>query len=469
MSVADELIENVNTAFTNNCIKDTSLRGLTSKLEQGTAIYEDAYKYADSIGSARAKAFQSQISSEVLPGGGFDYETASSLMRDSLGADFDMVSEYAQGVQELVNGRNDINLKALQADENIDRIEGFVKRLASEAVYDDVKWLLDEPIVTHAQSVVDDTIKKNAEFQYKAGLEAKVTRHAAPRCCDWCNDIEGDYTYPGVDGRVFQRHDRCKCTVDYNGRKLTAYNSGKNSHSFRDQGEQDQIEGRKKISDSAVNRFSNSNENGIINSYQATERAKSRKMHADKYGDNAILVNEKYISTDEYYNKFIGITGNKDVDASICEISRGILKDRTGTKKETLVVLDKSNGNPILTIKGTEDGGISYSIEHEKVIADAKKDGVSLIAIHNHPTGYPPTADDCVSALLRGYDTGITCGHNGTVHTYYPSKDYYTVEECNEIHSIIIEECEYKTNIEHVLKIWKDTLSEFGMTIKDRG
>ena len=191
-------------------------------------------------------------------------------------------------------------------------------------------------------------------------------------------------------------------------------------------------------------------------------------MHNEKYGDNAVLVNEKYIASEEYHNKYVGITGNATVDDRICEYSRDILRERTGTMKETLVVLDKSNGDPILTIKASGNDGIIYSNSDEIIIADAKRRGLELIGIHNHPTGYPPTADDCVSALIRGYDIGVTCGHNGTVHTYLPAEGLFTSEECNEIHSIIAEECEFKTNIDDVLDIWKNTLSEFGMSIKER-
>ena len=130
--------------------------------------------------------------------------------------------------------------------------------------------------------------------------------------------------------------------------------------------------------------------------------------------------------------------------------------------------MNKSNGNPILTIKAVEDDGVTYSDKDSEIIAEAKMNGVEIIGIHNHPTGYPPTADDCVSAFIRGYDIGVTCGHNGTVHTYYPAEGYFSKDECSEIHSIIAEECEFKTNIDDVLATWKETLSEFGMTVKER-
>lgn len=242
--IAPELIEKVNKDFEENLSKDKKAAALKEKLSQGSADYADAYEYAESVGTARAKAFGAQISSEVLPDGRMYYNIASRLMEETLTADHNMVSEFASGVQKTYNEKAGIGLKALKADVDEDRIDGFVQRLASEEDYDEVSWLLDEPVVTHARSVVDDTIKKNAEFQHKSGIKATVTRKAAPRCCDWCTDLEGDYTYPNVDGKVFQRHDHCKCTVDYEGRRLTAYEGKNGSHSLRDQEERERIEER---------------------------------------------------------------------------------------------------------------------------------------------------------------------------------------------------------------------------------
>lgn len=459
--IAPELIENVNKAFEINCMKDGNMQAMAKKLESGAASYEDAYKYAVSVGNARAKAFKSEINSDILPDGRMYYNIADRLINDSLGTDHDMVADYAVRVQDLYNQKENIRLKAQKADKDEDRIKGFIDRLDSEKNFDDVSWILDEPVKVHAMSVVDNTIKKNAEFQSKAGLKATVTRDAKSDCCGWCTDLAGDYIYPGVPREVFARHDNCRCTLDYAGRRLSAYETGGKAHSFRDQGEQERIEDRKKL-------VEYTDRNGIIKVETGGEKSRSHRMHNEKYGEGALLVNDKYISSDEYQNKFLGITGNSDVDNIICEQSRIILKERSGTNKETLVLLDKSNGNTILTIKGTKDGSISYSDKDLEIIAEAKRNNIEIVGIHNHPTGYPPTADDCVSALTRGYDLGITAGHNGTVHTYYPADSFFTKEECEEIHSIIAQECEFKTNINDVLEIWKKDLLDFGMTVKER-
>lgn len=246
--VTPKIIADVNKEFSKNLANDKKAETLSRKLATGKAGYKDAYSYAESIGSARAKAFK-QISSATLPDGKMYYNIASRLMTDALTSDGNMIAEYASGVQKICNDKAKISLKALKAEVDPDRIDGFVQRLASEEVFDDVAWILQEPVKTFARSVVDDTIKKNADFQNKVGIMAVVIRRAAAKCCDWCADLEGEYNPPYYSD-LFQRHDNCRCTLDYEGRRLTTYyKNGRDTHTFRDQGEQEKIDTRKEISE----------------------------------------------------------------------------------------------------------------------------------------------------------------------------------------------------------------------------
>lgn len=317
--IAPKLIENVNKDFERNLSEDKAAAALNEKLAAGQARYEDAYNYAESVGNARAKAFESQISSDVLPEGKMHYNIASRLMNDSLTTDHEMIADYAAGVQKAYNKEAGINLKALKADVNKDRIDGFVERLSSEPVYDDVSWLLKEPVVTHARSVVDDTIKKNAEFQGKAGIQAKVTRNAASECCAWCLDIAGDYIYPAVPREVFQRHDNCRCMVDYNGRKLTAYNSGNAAHTFRDQGEQERIENRSKYANSKVEKINK----GVL-------------QYRKKFNDGATM-DYRSVLRDEY-NRIERKTGDDVISASLLKDSKNdvYISDKATIKPKML-------------------------------------------------------------------------------------------------------------------------------------
>ncbi len=230
-----ELIARLNADFYSRHNGNEIIKSLNEKLLEGDAKYDDAYIFAEQTGTDRAGSFKKILNSSVLPEGRFDYDTAKNLIMDTLGEDHKIISEYATGVQKGYNKNKRIGLKAQTADPDEDRLEGFVKRLASEDNFDNVSWILQEPVITYSRSIVDSTIKKNAEFQHKSGMRAIVIRRAAPKCCDWCSNLEGEYTYPDVPGEVFQRHNNCRCTVDYNGQRLAAYNNGGASYSFRKQ------------------------------------------------------------------------------------------------------------------------------------------------------------------------------------------------------------------------------------------
>ncbi|HAP14782.1 MAG TPA: hypothetical protein DCR07_01590, partial [Lactococcus sp.] len=74
-----------------------------------------------------------------------------------------------------------------------------------------------DPIVNFGQSIVDDSIQKNLDFQYKAGLRPRIIRKAESKACKWCQNLAGIYLYPDdVPDDIFRRHQRCRCSTDFN-------------------------------------------------------------------------------------------------------------------------------------------------------------------------------------------------------------------------------------------------------------
>lgn len=70
--------------------------------------------------------------------------------------------------------------------------------------------------MTFTQSIVDDSIQKNIEFQSKAGLRPRITRTLVGKGCEWCRNLAGTYQYPDdVPEEVYHRHERCRCIVNY--------------------------------------------------------------------------------------------------------------------------------------------------------------------------------------------------------------------------------------------------------------
>lgn len=95
------------------------------------------------------------------------------------------------------------------------RIKGIVDRVSNEDHYDDVAWITQAPVQVFCRSAVDETAQANAELHNDLGLQAKIRRQTVGENCKWCDNLAGEYDYPGVPQEVFQRHDDCDCIVEY--------------------------------------------------------------------------------------------------------------------------------------------------------------------------------------------------------------------------------------------------------------
>ncbi len=127
----------------------------------------------------------------------------------------DLIADYAAKTQKVLNTKVKIGLKVVRHVLNQYRIDGIVNRASHEELFDYVRWILDNPIVNFCQSIVDDSIRENADLHYQKGLNPKIIRKESGNCYKWCRSIAGIYAYPDVPKDVYRRHQNCRCTVDY--------------------------------------------------------------------------------------------------------------------------------------------------------------------------------------------------------------------------------------------------------------
>lgn len=228
------LIREINTVFNTRMAMNPKMKAINKAIQSGNMTYHQAYQYAKVVGDSRAKAFKSVLRSSVLPDGKMYFNIADSVIRETLPKDFDNITKVSAKAQDSINKKSKIGLKSQTAKLDDDRLVGFIERLTSEENYDDVAWILDNPIREFCSSAVDSTIHTNAEFQTNMGLKVTVERNPMGGCCKWCEELAGVYTYPGVPREIFSRHDNCTCELIYNNERLSAYTSksGK-SNSFR--------------------------------------------------------------------------------------------------------------------------------------------------------------------------------------------------------------------------------------------
>ncbi|WP_302977110.1 hypothetical protein [uncultured Streptococcus sp.] len=224
--IVPSLLKKIKSEFEGARLDSEVLKDLLSKLDHSKASYLDANQYAIEIGEILSKALGASLTNETLPDGKMYYNIAQRVLTNVLGRNYELVSDYTEQVQKNLNSEAKIGLTAQVPELNQDRIDGLVNRLASEESFDDVKWLLDDPIVNFSQSIVDDSIRKNAEFHHKVGLSPKIVRRVVGHPCKWCKSLEGSYNYPEVPKDIYRRHGNCRCTVDYhpgNGKKQNVH------------------------------------------------------------------------------------------------------------------------------------------------------------------------------------------------------------------------------------------------------
>ncbi len=248
--IAPELLAKVQEEFKKQFDRNSTIKELAKKLEDGTATHVEAFNYAGTTGSILTDAYHKFISPDTLPDGKLWYNIADRVITPTMRNNYEVISNYVSQVQENLNRAAGLNIKAVKTKLNEDRIKGIVNRVSSADKYKDVEWVLNEPVKSFGKSVVDDSIRENVDFHGKAGLQPKIVRKSSGDCCKWCNAIAGTYRYPDVPKDVYRRHSNCNCTVEYD----PGDGSRQNVHTkrWRNEAEYDKIEYRKNLSNGRI-------------------------------------------------------------------------------------------------------------------------------------------------------------------------------------------------------------------------
>lgn len=107
--VSPEIYEKVNKRFEYLLSRDDKIKRSLERLEKGTATFEDAYYYAQSIGNCLSDAF-SLISDEDLPDGRMYYNIAEKAVKPFLERSAGMCNDYANAVVKLLNEKAGLGL-----------------------------------------------------------------------------------------------------------------------------------------------------------------------------------------------------------------------------------------------------------------------------------------------------------------------------------------------------------------------
>lgn len=213
--IVPELLKTIQTQFEKKTYKSQKLKKALLRLDGQKATYADANDFAVGIGEILAEVLGVTIKTEVLPDGRMYFNIAERILNPTLQNNYDLVSEFTTEVQTALNESAGIGLKAQTPALNQDRIDNLIERVSGAVDFEEIKWMLQEPIINFTQSVVDDAIKANVDFHSDAGLNPTIKRTAVGKACDWCKNVAGTYKYGSEPKDIYKRHERCRCIVDY--------------------------------------------------------------------------------------------------------------------------------------------------------------------------------------------------------------------------------------------------------------
>lgn len=271
--IAPKLLEEIQSDFEREVKNSAKVKRITDKIKKGTATYEDVDEYAVEIGEILSNVYGRHISSEVLPDGKMYYNIAERVVYGTLEWMYERISNAAEQVQDTLNRKAGIGIKAIKTPMNSNRVMGIVNKVVAAKTFDDVSFMLGEPVINFAQSIVTENIKSNVDFHGQAGLSPTITRIVRGNCCEWCSNLAGRYKYPKVPKEVYQRHRYCRCLVIYD----SADGKRENVHTKRE------LTPEEEVALKARKRFRDFKYQNVTAEYFGTARPGEGKI---TYGDN---------------------------------------------------------------------------------------------------------------------------------------------------------------------------------------
>lgn len=213
--VVPELLKEIQDDFQRQFRSNSKVIDIYGKIRSHLATYKEANEFSIQCGEMLASSFKKYLTTDVLPEGRMWYNIATRILTPTLRNNYSLITDVTDSAQQIFNEKNGIGLKPITPAFITDRLNGLIDKVSNAENYDEVSWVMDEPIVNFSQSIVDQAIKDNADFQFRSGMTPKIRRTVVGGCCEWCQRLAGTYEYPYVPTDVYRKHNRCRCTVEY--------------------------------------------------------------------------------------------------------------------------------------------------------------------------------------------------------------------------------------------------------------
>ena len=213
MNDGQQALEAFNKAITN----DSRLQALIEEIRNGRGSYAKADAAASIAGRHAGKALVDELDSAISDGS-IEENVAKTILGPTMKGNHKFVADLTDTVQEKINKDAGIGLSPVRPPLNTDRINGIAKELARAEDAAAILPQIISQVENASMSIVDDAVRRNADFQYEVGRSPKIIRSGGAGCCKWCADLVGTYDYESVRGTgndVFRRHANCNCVVEF--------------------------------------------------------------------------------------------------------------------------------------------------------------------------------------------------------------------------------------------------------------
>lgn len=213
--IAPDLLKRILELLAEKTQSDPMVLEILERIDAGTATAQDIQRFAIALGGHESDALLAVLTPDALPDGKLYYNIAERTVRPTIEQAHELFSNAAAQIQQQLNENAGIGLQPVAPKLDEDRVRGIIDKVSDAPLFEDVRWVLNEPVRTLTQSFADDFVRENAEFQFDAGLTPTITRTVAGNCCKWCRSLAGKYAYPDVPQDVYRRHAYCRCLVTY--------------------------------------------------------------------------------------------------------------------------------------------------------------------------------------------------------------------------------------------------------------
>lgn len=217
----EALLEELRRRFEADYAANPVIAAILEKAERREATYADARRYASEVDRLCGRAtadFTLRTSQGVDPAFYRDNfrEFQSALLPNVLDRNYQLIADYCEKVQKGLNEGAGLGLKAQRVWQDQDRVTGIVKHVTRADSPEQAAQRASRDMAALDTHYVNRSIQVNADWHYKLGLFPKIVRTGGAKCCEWCAEVEGTFTYPDVPKDVFRNHEECKCSIDYN-------------------------------------------------------------------------------------------------------------------------------------------------------------------------------------------------------------------------------------------------------------